>query len=256
MDILFERYIPSGEWDIESYDITRRDFYCECCLDPYTEVYFTLHLKRKYLFYVLQIIVPSLMLTVLDMMVFYLPPQSGEKMSMGVTLLLSYAVFLLLIAETIPHTSDGVPCIVIYLLYSMASTCLSVLAEIFVLMVHHNTNISGPPAWLRTLIRRKDVKKSPILVNIKYHSQESVHQMASESATENDGDVCILLRRVLQEIENYKQGKHTETLQRQSEKDWQDVAAAIDAMLFYIMLAVNVIGCTALLIIMPHIGQN
>lgn len=40
---------------------------------------------------------------------FTLPPDSGEKLSLGVTILLSLTVFLNMVAETMPATSDAVP---------------------------------------------------------------------------------------------------------------------------------------------------
>jgi len=43
--------------------------------------------------------------------VFYLPPDSGEKVSLGITVLLSFSVFLLRISENVPKTSDCIPLI-------------------------------------------------------------------------------------------------------------------------------------------------
>ena len=59
----------------------------------------------------MNIIIPSGILSVLVILVFLLPPDSGEKMSMGVTLLLSYFVFILMISEDVPNTSKAVPLI-------------------------------------------------------------------------------------------------------------------------------------------------
>lgn len=39
---------------------------------------------------------------------FTLPPESGEKISLGVTILLSMSVFMLQLTETLPPTSDAV----------------------------------------------------------------------------------------------------------------------------------------------------
>ena len=43
------------------------------------------------------------------MLVFYLPPESGEKVNMGVTVLLALTVFLLLVAESMPPQSKNIP---------------------------------------------------------------------------------------------------------------------------------------------------
>lgn len=42
---------------------------------------------------------------------FTLPPDSGEKLTLGVTILLSMTVFLLQLTETLPATSDTVSAI-------------------------------------------------------------------------------------------------------------------------------------------------
>ena len=44
-------------------------------------------------------------------LVFCLPPESGEKVSLGVTVLLAMTVYQLLIADAIPPTSEVIPLI-------------------------------------------------------------------------------------------------------------------------------------------------
>ena len=90
----------------------REDKYYACCGDtPYPAIYFTIYIRRQYLFYITNIIAPCIMLSTLITLVFYLPPEAGEKVSLGITVLLSCIVFLLLIAESIPKRSDSVPII-------------------------------------------------------------------------------------------------------------------------------------------------
>lgn len=47
----------------------------------------------------------------LTLTVFLLPVESGEKTSLGLTVLLSYSLFMLLVAESMPATSEFVPLI-------------------------------------------------------------------------------------------------------------------------------------------------
>jgi nicotinic acetylcholine receptor len=51
------------------------------------------------------------MLSILTCLTFYLPTESGEKVSLGLTVLLAFSVFMLLIAESIPATSEFIPLI-------------------------------------------------------------------------------------------------------------------------------------------------
>ena len=66
-------------------------------------------MRRKPLYYVMNIMLPCLMLSLLDLLVFCLPPESGEKVSLGITVLLSFSVFLLVIADNVPQTSETAP---------------------------------------------------------------------------------------------------------------------------------------------------
>ena len=54
---------------------------------------------------------PCLLITGIGMLVFLMPPESGEKMSMGITVLLSLCVFLLMVADRMPATSETIPLI-------------------------------------------------------------------------------------------------------------------------------------------------
>jgi len=48
-------------------------------------------------------------ITLISLLGFYIPSNSGEKVSMGITTLLSMTVFLMLVAENMPPTSDVLP---------------------------------------------------------------------------------------------------------------------------------------------------
>jgi len=55
------------------------------------------------------VIFPCLWLTMLSLVGFWLPPDSGEKITLGITVLLAFSVFMLMIAENMPATSEFVP---------------------------------------------------------------------------------------------------------------------------------------------------
>jgi hypothetical protein len=96
-------YGTSAEWGITYLDTTNQR--------GYAHVIFRLLLKRRYKFYIMNIVLPCVMLSVLIMIGFCLPPECGEKISLGISVLLAFTVFLLMIAESIPKTSSAIPLI-------------------------------------------------------------------------------------------------------------------------------------------------
>jgi len=72
---------------------------------------------------VLNVIVPCALLSVLAMVGFCLPPDAGEKVSLGISVVLALIVFLLLLAETVPRTSLHVPIIGKSVRYSLSPVC-------------------------------------------------------------------------------------------------------------------------------------
>lgn len=67
--------------------------------------------RRRPLFYTVNLLLPSIFLMVMDIVGFYLPPDSGERVSFKITLLLGYSVFLIIVSDTLPATAIGTPLI-------------------------------------------------------------------------------------------------------------------------------------------------
>ena len=104
-------YVYSGEWELIDIRVVRNEVYYACCIEPYPDVTFYVIMRRRTLYYLFNIIFPCLWLTILSLLGFWLPPDSGEKITLGITVLLAFSVFMLLIAESMPATSEFVPLI-------------------------------------------------------------------------------------------------------------------------------------------------
>lgn len=105
-----------------------------CNLFP--DITFKITMRRKTLFYTVNLIIPCVGITFLTVLVFYLPSDSGEKMTLCVSILLSLTVFFLLLAEIIPPTSLAVPLLGKYLLFTMILVTSSIWVTVCVLNVH------------------------------------------------------------------------------------------------------------------------
>ena len=104
-------FIGDGLWLITEISTGRNVDNYEDTDESYANVEYTIKLQRKPLYYIINLVAPCLLLTLSGMLVFLLPPDSGERVSLSVTMLLSLTVFLLIIAESMPVQSDVIPLI-------------------------------------------------------------------------------------------------------------------------------------------------
>ncbi|KAI4883874.1 hypothetical protein NFI96_025741 [Prochilodus magdalenae] len=159
-------YIANGEWDLVEVPGRRNERFYDCCKEPYPDVTFTVVMRRRTLYYGLNLLIPCVLISTLALLVFLLPADSGEKISLGeqhekdkeievgiarggITVLLSLTVFMLLVAEIMPATSDSVPLIAQYFATTMVIVGLSVIATVLVLQYHHHDPDGGKmPKWL------------------------------------------------------------------------------------------------------------
>lgn len=149
-------YYPSVEWDILSVPAERHEKYYTCCHEPYIDIFFNITLRRKTLFYTVNLIVPCVSISYLSVLAFYLPADSGEKIALCINILLSQTMFFLLISEIIPATSLALPLLGKYLLFTMILVALSVVVTIIILNVHYrkpSTHKMAP--WIRKVFIRR-----------------------------------------------------------------------------------------------------
>ena len=129
-------FTPSGEWDIVALP-GRRTVNPQ---DPsYVDVTYDFIIKRKPLFYTINLIIPCVLTTLLAILVFYLPSNCGEKMTLCISVLLALTFFLLLISKIVPPTSLDVPLIGKYLMFTMVLVTFSIVTSVCVLNVHHRS---------------------------------------------------------------------------------------------------------------------
>uniref|UniRef100_A0A670YTC5 Cholinergic receptor nicotinic alpha 7 subunit n=1 Tax=Pseudonaja textilis TaxID=8673 RepID=A0A670YTC5_PSETE len=146
-------YISNGEWDLVGVPGKRTETFYDCCKEPYPDVTFTITMRRRTLYYGLNLLIPCVLISALALLVFLLPADSGEKISLGITVLLSLTVFMLLVAEIMPATSDSVPLIAQYFASTMIIVGLSVVVTVIVLQYHHHDPEGGKmPKWTRIIL--------------------------------------------------------------------------------------------------------
>lgn len=68
----------------------RNEIYYNCCPEPYIDITFIIMIRRRTLYYFFNLIVPCVLIASMAVLGFTLPPDSGEKLSLGNTITLYY----------------------------------------------------------------------------------------------------------------------------------------------------------------------
>lgn len=163
-------FTPSGEWDILALPGRRT----VNPLDPtYVDLTYDFMIKRKPLFYTINLIIPCVLITSLAILVFYLPSDCGEKMTLCISVLLALTVFLLLISKIVPPTSLDVPLIGKYLMFTMVLVTFSIITSVCVLNVHHRSpSTHTMPPWVKLIF----LVKLPALLFMRRPHNNSARQ--------------------------------------------------------------------------------
>uniref|UniRef100_A0A914EHP7 Uncharacterized protein n=1 Tax=Acrobeloides nanus TaxID=290746 RepID=A0A914EHP7_9BILA len=134
-------YAPSSIWDVMDAPAS--------LVNKRSRIEFQLRIRRKTLFYTVVLIIPTVLMAFLSMAVFFLPTDSGEKMTLTISVLLSIVVFLLLVSKILPPTSSTIPLMAKYLLLTFVLNVITILVTVIIINVYFR----GPtthrmPRWI------------------------------------------------------------------------------------------------------------
>lgn len=122
-------FSPNGAWDYLDAE--------SMALFDHSFVTFNLNLKRKPRFIAVNVILPIVLMSALNILIFCIPTESGERVSFCLTVLLSMAVFLTLVGANLPKTSSPMALISFYILAVLLLSICITLATMFSLHLYH-----------------------------------------------------------------------------------------------------------------------
>jgi hypothetical protein len=145
-----------GEWElVHSYTEITDERVSDFGQVDYSLVRFTLILKRNHLYYLIKIILPFTLVSFVTLFTFLLPPQTGEKLTLNVTILLSLVIYLQLLSEYIPKSDDETPILTLFCNANFFLVFLSCIMTVFVLYLYHRpstSNIACVPTHMKIIL--------------------------------------------------------------------------------------------------------
>ncbi|KAF3690819.1 5-hydroxytryptamine receptor 3A [Channa argus] len=269
MSVNSKRYLEaSGEWEV--VDILGDTSILQFGIDEWDIITFWVVIKRRPVLYVVNLLIPSSFLMLIDILSFYLPPHSVDRASFKMTLILGYTVFLLIMNDLLPSTANGTPIIGIYFSVCLALMVISLLETVIITNVLHHSSMKyrEVPKWVRVIVLKhianlicyhwvEGIKPPPRPQTDKPQSSNansdlSMSVQSSQTSAQqptNNGVTAVLPE--LQQICLYLGDlrAHLTSLQKENElqEQWCHVGYVLDYLLFRTYLLI--ISCYALVII-------
>ncbi|CAI4226691.1 unnamed protein product [Auanema sp. JU1783] len=261
-------YVVNGEWIVIGSPAVRHVNYYKCCPEPYPTVKYFLHLRRRTLFYGFNLIIPSLLISLMTVLGFTLPPDAGEKITLEVTILLAIVFFLSMVSEMTPPTSDAVPLIGVFFSCCMLVISASVVFTVVVLNLHFRTPDTHQ---MSPLVRRILLEWLPwILFMSRPHHQyrkgvsydkrprpprELKHPLSPDLPSHHPAYEAqvLLLHAVYKELKQICNQLDKEEREELIQNDWRFAAMAIDRACMIMFTVFIVVSILAIMMSAPHL---
>uniref|UniRef100_A0A0R3SR49 Neur_chan_LBD domain-containing protein n=1 Tax=Hymenolepis diminuta TaxID=6216 RepID=A0A0R3SR49_HYMDI len=264
------------QWDLIGVSASRNIEFYPCCPEPYLDITFHIILRRKPLFFGVNVICPCISISILTVLVFCLPADSREKICLSISTLIALTVFFLLVFEISPPTSLVVPLIVKFLLFTMILIILSTAATVVVLNV---ATRSPDTHRISPSVRKIFTKTFPKLLLIKRYDRQGINvslencrKLIRPLLSNGTIELCDNITKAKANIPEELSVEQLETsldkvrkaityFRRQEEwnktrSEWKYVAFVIDRLLLWIFIGTTAIGIIFTFAQAPTLGVN
>jgi len=144
-------YSPSGIFKLEDFWAERSERNDACCEEPFADITYYIQIRRIPTFFIWNYIAPSVLINILALLTFVMPAETGEKVTLAISTMLSLTVFLMSVDGGIPRTEE-IPIISYYFFSLLVLTMLSTFNAVLVLRIHHRGEVGVVvPTYLRVV---------------------------------------------------------------------------------------------------------
>ncbi|XP_023224851.1 neuronal acetylcholine receptor subunit alpha-10-like [Centruroides vittatus] len=284
-------YQKNGEFELDEFTYSVHLQKYSCCEESYPDITYTLVLRRRPMFYVFNLILPCLLINIISLLAFYIPSESGEKITLGISTLLSITVYLMVVRESLPPTQKT-PLISLYYAVTMCLVAFATIFSALTLNVHHRGKRGiEVPKLVRKMVlgclarmvfincsaKHRDSKhKEPSkgypqeqlskddkieLDHIEHYSFSPRLRHRKEMAASAGGDVMAdeferqflrVLNKVYETIEKNEMRIAEQERRDAIKSEWQQIALVCDRLLLAVFLLATVTSTFLILFSSPH----
>ncbi|XP_062615967.1 neuronal acetylcholine receptor subunit alpha-7-like [Saccostrea cucullata] len=207
----FTEFVENTVWELTSTDAVNEDS------DSEPTIAFIIHLRRKSLYYIMNVFLPIIFLGILSPMVFIIPADAGEKMGYAVTIFLTFVVFLTIVSSNLPVNSDSVSYMAMYLVIKLMFGAMIIVITSVQLRINHRKS------------ERKIGKVFQGLVRL----ERRLRCAGQRSGSGCSGRVQGIDLPVMEDKEKVEEAKEEDI-------SWNDVSSAIDFYSFWFLVIADI----------------
>ncbi len=253
-EVRSEKFYSSGIWSLTALTASMLERSYICCDEPFSLINYNITLDRLSLYWVLYLILPCLCLSAVSICVFFIPPETGERISYCITVVLSISVYLLVISDKLPEKGDNKP--LLGLMYIVLFMIMIMILISVIFTTHLAFKVTKPPEKLRHLFCQpwyylRNRKKSADKIGPFNKSS------TAETSIDNDHEMDTLEENQPRRDEAARFSpvhrrpnlKHALSLLSQVDEQefkyqeqWRDIAERLDRIFFWLFLLITVLA--------------
>ena len=142
-------YIENDQWELMGLFSKKNTIKYTCCPIPFADYSIRVIIRRRSHSVTMNIVIPSAILSSLILLSFVLPPESGERVGLCITVLLSVTVFQQMTSQMMPPST--VPYLAQYYFATVVFTSMCLIGTTCILNIYHRPE-RRLPGWLRVLV--------------------------------------------------------------------------------------------------------
>lgn len=137
-----DNFVPNQEWDLIDTKIN------SSIVGNISILTLTVTLERRPIYFMINMIIPVVLLGVLNSMSFVLPPTAGERMGFATNIFLTFAVYLTILAQNLPETSKPMSSMVYYLIIMLSISSFTTFITILSLRIYAKEEDNDEVPWI------------------------------------------------------------------------------------------------------------
>lgn len=214
--------LENGQWEVSFHEKSIDQF------SPLPQINYQIILKRIPTFVILNLFLPTLFLVTVNIFVFLLPIESGERISYSITLLLSLSVFMTLVANNFPENSHKIPLVCVLFMLEIFNSAMILFSVVLGMRIYHkHKELPVSPFYRKfTLFMSSGCKRHRAVENNEYQGDHGNRKIQEIDMDKNH---------ISPEFNDIHNGDKSEF----ESISWQDVSSAIDKFLLWFFIIIS-----------------